>query len=395
MKYIILLADGMADRPIASLGNKTPLEAAHTPNMDMLASLSQVGMVKTLVEGYPLGSDVGNMTVLGINPNDHYTGRAALEAANMKIEMGTKDVAFRCNLVTIKDNAMLDYSAGHISTEEAKILIKLIDKKLGGPDFRFYPGKSYRHIMVTNSGETTKTIAPHDITGQEIEPNFPQGAKSKILIELMKNSAFLLEGHEVNTQRRALGKNPANMMWLWGQGKKMTVPSLKETFGISGAVISAVDLVKGIGVYLGMEVIEVPGATGYIDTNYEGKADYALKALKKHDFVYLHVEATDETGHNGDIKFKIQAIEDFDKKIVGRIVEGMKTFKDYKIMVTSDHSTPVEIRTHTAEPVPFLIYTSTKPVTNSISKHSEKAAMETGVKFENGWELFPYFINNK
>ncbi len=300
MKYIILLADGMADRPVEELGNKTPLEAANTPAMDELAKKSTAGMVKTQVEGYPFGSDIGNMTILGMDPHVYYTGRAPLETANMGINLEGNQVAFRCNLVTVKNNIMVDYSSGHITTEEAKVLIKLLDKKLGGKDYSFYPGKSYRHIMVMKGGDEVKTTPPHDISGQDITAYMPKGNKSKQLIQLMQDSVFLLDGHEVNIKRRADGKNPANMIWLWGQGKKMDLPKLKDKFGITGAVISAVDLVKGIGIIMGMDPIDVPGATGYIDTNYEGKAAYALRALKKNDFVFLHVEATDEMGHNGE-----------------------------------------------------------------------------------------------
>jgi len=393
MKYIILLADGMADRPLEELGGKTPLEAANTPAMDELAKKSAVGMVRTQVEGYPFGSDIGNMIVLGVDPHTYYTGRAPLETANMGVTLEGNQVAFRCNLVTVKNNIMVDFSSGHITTEEAKALIKLLDKKLGGKDYRFYPGKSYRHIMVMKGGEDLKTTPPHDISGQDIAQYMPKGNKSKQLIQLMQDSVFLLDGHEVNIKRRSDGKNPANMIWLWGQGKKMELPKLKDTYGLTGAVISAVDLVKGIGIIMGMESIDVPGATGYIDTNYEGKASYALKALRKNDFVYLHVEATDEMGHNGDVQGKIQAIEKFDSLIVAPIVEGMKKFGEYKIMVTSDHATPVKVKTHTGEPVPYLIFNPAKSLDSGLTGFTEKGVMEKqGMTFDKGWELFPYFI---
>ncbi len=393
MKYIILLADGMADRELNELGGKTPLEMAKKPNMNVLFKKSVAGMVKTLVPGYPLGSDIGNLSILGNNPTECYTGRAAMEAANLNIELKDRNVAFRCNLVTVKDNKMVDYSAGHISDKEAKVLIELIDKKLGGNDFKFYPGKSYRNLMVTRFGEDIKTYAPHDITGKDIENFLPKGPKSKLITQLMKDSQFLLEGHEVNIDRRAEGKNPANMIWLWGQGKKMPLPLLKEKYGLDGAVISAVDLVNGIGILMGMEVIKVPGVTGYIDSNLKGKAEYALRTLKKKDFVYLHVEATDEMGHNGDIAGKIATIEKFDTDIVGTIMEGMKNFKEYKIMITSDHATPISARTHTDEPVPFIIYDSTKEIINDIENYSEKAIREKSkLYFDRGWELFPFFI---
>ena len=395
MKYIILLADGMADRPIAEIGNKTPLEAANTPNMDLIFKKSICGMVKPLCDGLPLGSDVGNLSILGNDPHKYYTGRAAMEAANLGIELKQNEIAFRCNLVYVKDGKMMDYSAGHISTKEAKELIKLIDTKLGSKDIRFYPGKSYRHIMVMKGGENIKATAPHDIYGQEYEKYFPKGAKSTVLIQLMQDSQFLLEGHEINVQRRAEGKPPANMIWLWGQGKKLELPKLKDVYGLEGAVISAVDLVNGIGLSMGLEVINVPGVTGYIDTNFKGKVDYALKALKKKDFVYLHIEATDEMGHYGDVAGKIKSIELFDKEVVGPIFEGMKKFDEFKLMITSDHATPICARTHTDEPVPFFIYNSKKEHENLIDVLSEKEiADKSTLRFDNGWELLPFFIKN-
>ncbi|MCE5299930.1 MAG: cofactor-independent phosphoglycerate mutase [Spirochaetia bacterium] len=391
MKYIILLADGMADEPVAELGGKTPLEAANTPNMDALFSKSTYGTVNPLVKGFPLGSDVGNMTIMGNNPNEYYTGRAPMEAANMGIDLGPKDVAFRCNLVTVRSGIMLDYSSGHITTDEAKQLIKMIDKKLGSPDVRFYPGKSYRHIMVMKGGESVKATPPHDITGKPVADYWPKGAKAEVLKQLMEDSVFLLDGHEVNRSRRDAGKNAANMIWLWGQGKKLELPHMKDKWGLTGAVISAVDLVNGIGVSMGLDIINVPGVTGYIDTNYRGKAEAALKALGKKDFVYVHVEATDEMGHNGDIKGKIEAVEKFDTEIVGRIVEGLKDRKEYKIMVTSDHATPVKVRTHTAGVVPYMIYNSLKEENTAPVKYGE-TAVKNGKHFDRGWELFEHFI---
>ncbi|HDQ26468.1 MAG TPA: cofactor-independent phosphoglycerate mutase [bacterium] len=393
MKYIILLADGMADRPAEALGGKTPLEAADKPNMDRLFKMSEAGIVKPLVYGLPLGSDVGNMAILGFDPHKYYTGRAAMEAANLGIELSQGEVAFRCNLVYTKAGKMEDYSSGHITTKESKELIKLIDSKLGSKDFRFYPGKSYRHLMVAKGGENVKAAAPHDIMGQELEKNWPKGQKASELIRLMQESVFLLDYHEVNMNRRAEGKAPANMIWLWGQGKKLELPKLKDTYGLEGVVISAVDLVNGIGLSMGLEVINVPGVTGYIDSNLKGKAEYALKALKKKDFVYLHVEATDEMGHNGDPVGKKEAIEKFDFDVVGSVMEGMEKFGEYRIMITSDHATPSCCRTHTEDPVPYVIYDSANKKENTITAYSEKAIEESGAKkFENGWELFPYFL---
>lgn len=392
MKYIILLADGMGDLPVKDLSGKTPLEAAKTPNMDLLFTHSRSGMVNPLCKGFPLGSDIGNMTILGNNPNEHYTGRAPMEAANLGIELGPKDVAFRCNLVYVKSGKMADYSSGHISTDESKVLIKMLDKKLGSAEVKFYPGKSYRHIMVMRGGESIKAVPPHDITGQDITHYMPKGAKAELLVQLMNDSRLLLDGHEVNMQRRADGKNPANMIWLWGQGRKLDLPHLKDKYGLKGAVISAVDLVNGIGISMGLDVVSVPGVTGYIDTNFAGKAEYALKALKKKDFLYLHVEATDEMGHNRDIKGKIEAIEKFDSEVVSRIVEGMKAFGEYRIMITSDHATPVEAGTHTDDAVPFMIYDSSVNMDSPAEKYSEKAAAARGVNYATGWELFADFI---
>lgn len=395
MKYIILLADGMADRPIVEIGNKTPLEVAKKPNMEFIFKKSICGMVKPLCEGLPFGSDVGNLSILGYDPNKYYTGRAAMEAANLGIELKQNEVAFRCNLVYVKNGIMEDYSAGHITTKEAKELIKLLDSKLGNKDIKFYPGKSYRHIMVMKGGENIKTVAPHDIYGKEIEKYFPKGPKSSLLVQLMQDSQLLLEGHEINVQRRADGKPPANMIWLWGQGKKLELPKLKDIYGLDGAVISAVDLVNGIGLSMGLEVINVPGVTGYIDTNFKGKVDYALKALKKKDFVYLHIEATDEMGHNGDVQGKIKAIELFDSEVVGPIFEGIKKFGEFKLLITSDHATPIQLRTHSDEYVPFFIYNSKLEIDNSIEILSEQQIAEkSNLKFDKGWELFPFFIKN-
>jgi 2,3-bisphosphoglycerate-independent phosphoglycerate mutase len=392
MKYIILLADGMGDRPVDELQGRTPLEAANTPNMDALFKKSRSGMVTPLVKGFPLGSDIGNMSILGNDPHEHYTGRAPMEASNLGIELSDREVAFRCNLVTVKNGQMVDYSSGHISTEEAKTLIKMIDKKLGSDDVKFYPGKSYRHIMVMKGGENVKATPPHDITGKDIEEFMPKGAKAEILKQLMEDSQMLLDGHEVNMQRRSEGKNPANMIWLWGQGKKLDLKKLKDSYGLNGAVISAVDLVNGIGRAMGLEVVNVPGVTGYIDTNFSGKAEYALKTLRKKDFVYLHVEATDEMGHNGDIMGKIEAIEKIDKEVLGPIVEGMKDFKEYRILLTSDHATPVRVRTHTDDAVPFMIFDSRVQATQELEGFSEKTAAKTGLFFDKGWELFDNFI---
>ncbi|HBA27684.1 MAG TPA: cofactor-independent phosphoglycerate mutase, partial [Nitrospinae bacterium] len=334
MKYIILLGDGMPDYPIDELGGKTPLEYAKTPNMDFIAKNGTVGCVKTIPDGFPPGSDVSNLSILGYDPAKYYTGRAPLEAASIGVKLSPTDIAFRCNLVTLKptDSELImdDFSAGHISTEEAKELISAIDKKLGTEEIKFYPGVSYRHLMVWKNGSSDlKLTPPHDISSKNIKSYIPQGDRANILTELMNSSQMVLSNHKINKDRKNNGKNPANSIWLWGHGKAPTMPTLKERFNLTGSIIAAVDLMKGIGIYAGLTPIDVPGATGYIDTNYEGKADYALNELKEKDFVYLHVEAPDEAAHSGSLKNKIKAIEDFDKRVVGRILEGIKKFKEY------------------------------------------------------------------
>jgi 2,3-bisphosphoglycerate-independent phosphoglycerate mutase len=369
MKYIILLGDGMADKPVAQLGGKTCLEAADTPNLDQLASLGQVGMVHTVPPGFPPGSDVANLTVMGYDPRKYYTGRSPLEAASIGVELKPDDVAFRCNLVTLRITGksssgrpgrqaiMEDFSAGHITTQEGRLLIEEIDSKLGSDNIRFYPGVSYRHLMIWKGGmDKIECAPPHDIQDKDIQDWLPRGEGDETINKLMEASFYLLAAHPVNKARLENGKRQANSIWLWGQGRRPSMPTFREKYGLEGAMISAVDLAKGIGIYAGFEVIDVPGATGWIDTNYVGKAEHALWALKTKDIAYVHVEAPDEAGHTGDLKSKIRAIEDFDEFIVGNIIHGMKQFDEYRIMVLPDHPTPLEIRTHSNEPVPFIIY---------------------------------------
>ncbi len=405
MKYIILVGDGMADRPIPALGGKTCLQAAHTPNMDLLASLGEIGMVHTVPEGFSPGSDVANLSVLGYDPRKYYTGRSPLEAASMGVELGEADVAFRCNLVTLRVTAggssgrgrravMEDFSAGHISTEEARSLIEEIDAKLGRESIRFYPGVSYRHLMVWKNGrEKVECTPPHDIQDKDISDYLPRGEGDEILNELMEASYDILSAHPVNKARLEKSKRPANCIWLWGQGKRPSMPTFRQKYGLEGAVISAVDLTKGLGVYAGFEVINVPGATGWIDSNYVGKAEHALWALRSKDIVYLHVEAPDEAGHTGDVKNKIRAIEDFDEFVVGNIIHGMKQFDEYRILVLPDHPTPIEIRTHSAEPVPFIIYDSRREQRGQRLSFDETIAQsgDTAV-FKEGYRLMDYFL---
>lgn len=401
MKYIILLGDGMADRPHAELGGRTCLQAARTPNLDQLASLGRTGMVHTIPEGFPPGSDVANLTVMGYDPRKYYTGRSPLEAASIGVELGPHDVAFRCNLVTlrvsggaVRHTIMEDFSAGHISSEEARLLIEELDAKLGSDRIRFYPGVSYRHLMVWKGGsDGLECTPPHDIQDRDIQDYLPRGHGDDTINELMESSLEVLAEHPVNRKRTENGKRPANSIWLWGQGKRPSMPTFREKYGLDGAMISAVDLTKGIGLYAGFEVINVPGATGWLDTNYVGKAEHALWALKTKDLVYVHVEAPDEAGHSGELKNKLKAIEDFDELVVGNIIHGMKQFDEYRIMALPDHPTPIELRTHSNDPVPFVIYDNRNERRGEPVSYDEKLGeRKDALLFKEGWTLMDYFL---
>lgn len=374
MKYIVLVGDGMADYPIPELGNLTPLAAANIPNMDFIAKHGKCGIAKTVPDNMPAGSDVANLSIIGYNPEQYYSGRGPLEAASMGVALENDDIAFRCNLITEKEGTIADYSAGHISSEEARTLIEAVDAKLGNA-CKFHAGVSYRHLLVMKDGEKAQCTPPHDVTGQSVEDCLPRGEGSELLIALIRASKPILDKHEINIKRRKDGKNAANLIWLWGQGKAPAMPLFKDLFGVSGSVISAVDLLKGIGKYAGLDVINVPGATGYLDTNFSGKAAYALKSLENHDFVLVHVEAPDEAGHMGNIEAKIKAIEDFDEKVVGGMLNELGGFRDFRVMVLPDHPTPISVRTHTREPVPFAIYSSTESA-DYVDRFDELAAKE-------------------
>ncbi|WKZ32107.1 MAG: cofactor-independent phosphoglycerate mutase [Thermodesulfobacteriota bacterium] len=385
MKYIILIGDGMADAPIESLGGKTPLEAADTPNMDRLAGAGRFGLFRTVPDGFSPGSDVANLSVLGYSPAKYYSGRAPLEAASIGVKLGPSDIAFRCNLVTLieKDGStvMGDYSAGHISTEEAREMVLDLDRALSREGVRFYPGTGYRHLMVWGNGsKELKTVPPHDISDKATGPHLPKGEGADKLINLMRLSQDVLRDHPVNARRTAEGKKPATSIWLWGQGSAPAMPTLKERFGVNGAIISAVDLMKGIGIYAGLDVIKVEGATGYIDTNYKGKAEAALKALETRDLICVHIEAPDEAGHNGNLGHKLQAIEDFDLRIVGPVLEGARRLGPFAVMVLPDHPTPIALKTHTSDPVPFVLFRDGDE--GSPVKFSEKNAAATGLVIE-------------
>jgi 2,3-bisphosphoglycerate-independent phosphoglycerate mutase len=396
MKYIVLVGDGMADYPIKELGDKTPLEAGRTPNMDFIACHGILGKVKTIPEKTTPGSDVAIISILGYDPLKYYTGRGPLEAANLGVDLAADEVAFRCNLITANQDILVDYSAGHISSKEGAILIDFLNKKLASSRLRFYPGVSYRNLMVIRSDmdeglENITCRPPHDIIGMSISKNLPKAKSAEVLIDLMQQSRNILETHEINMVRIDLKENPANMIWLWGQGKKPDMPSFYERFGLSGCVISAVDLIKGLGKILGLEVIKVPGATGYYDTDYQGKAEAALKALRDKDFVFLHVEAPDEASHNGELREKITAIERFDHLVVGEILKALKRKKNFRIMVLPDHATPISVRTHTADEVFFGMY-GKDIIGKGFLGYNEKEAQKSSLSFEKGYELMDYFI---
>ena len=361
MKYVVLIGDGMADEPLEELGGKTVLQKANTPNMDYIARNGRAGLARTVPEGMHPGSDVANMSIIGYDPKKYYSGRAPLEAASMGIKIAGDDVAFRCNLITINDGLIADYSSGHITNAEAKELIETVDAKLGNTTFSFYPGISYRHLLVSKGalGSETQCTPPHDVIDQDRLLHMPVGKDSEVLSELIEASMPILENHPVNEKRIKEGKNPGNSIWLWGQGFAPAFPLFSDLYGLKGAIISAVDLVNGIGIYAGLDVIQVPGATGYLDTNYKGKGEYAMKALVDHDFVFVHVEAPDEAGHMGNLKAKIQAIEDFDEKVVGTVLKAAMEYSEaVTIMVLPDHPTPVARRTHTSAPIPFAVYST-------------------------------------
>jgi len=363
MKYIVLVGDGMSGRPLDELNGRTTLEVAEKPYMDAIVKNGKIGTSVTIPKGLTPGSDVANLSIIGYNPKKFYSGRGPFEAANMGVELESTDVAFRCNLITEAEDKVLDYSAGHISTKEAGVAIEAVDKALGTDKVKFYPGVSYRHLAVVKAVDTDeakklskiKCFPPHDITGKSVSKHMPSGEGFELLARLMKDSRSILSGLDVNRVRIDLGENPANMIWLWGQGMKPEMPPFEELYGARGSIISAVNLINGIGKIIGLDVITVPGATGYYDTNFKGKGEYALKSLENKDFVFVHVEAPDEAGHNGDIRAKITAIENFDKFVVGTIWEEFKARNDYRIMVLPDHATPIEIRTHARDPIPFAV----------------------------------------
>lgn len=403
MKYIVVLGDGMADYPIPALANKTPLQAANKPTIDSLAKHAQVGLCQTVPEGFKPGSDVANLSVMGYDPHECYTGRSPLEAVSIGIDLKDTDVTLRCNLVTLsdepryEDKTMIDYSAGEISTAEAEELISYLKKHFDNEKFTLYAGVSYRHCLVVDHGRTGHELTPpHDITGKPVKGHLPQGPDAKMYLDMMKRSAELLKNHPVNQARIAAGKNPANSVWFWGEGTKPKLANFEQKFGKKGAVISAVDLVKGIGILAGMKIIDVPGATGNYDTNFAGKAQAAFNELNHGtDFVYIHMEAPDECGHQGDIAHKIYSIEQISETVVKPLIEGLREAGEaFRILICPDHPTPISVRTHVSDPVPYLLYSSDEKYSSDVLSYDELSAKNTGIFVKQGWELMKKLFQN-
>lgn len=398
-KYVVILGDGMADEPIKELNNKTPLQVANKPTIDELTKKGEIGLVNTVPEGMSPGSDIANLSVMGYDPKEYYTGRSPLEAVSMGIEMKESDISFRCNLVTLteeesyENKRILDHSSDEISTEEAKELIDAVNEAFANEYIKFYSGVSYRHALIWNNGSTNvNLIPPHDILEKSIIDYIPKGDNSQEIFNMMKKSYEILNSHPINIKRRNRGLKPANSIWIWGEGKKPTLTSFEDKFGKKGSMISAVDLLKGIAIAADMNSIDVEGATGNIHTNYDGKAKACLDALNNgSDFVYVHIEAPDECGHRGELDNKIKSIELIDNKIVKPIVEGLEVKGyEFKIMILPDHPTPIAYRTHTSEPVPYIIYDSSKEI--SSSKTYDEFMAKDGNYFNKGHELMEYFL---
>ncbi|MBR6407133.1 MAG: cofactor-independent phosphoglycerate mutase [Clostridia bacterium] len=401
MKYVVLLCDGMADYPIEELGGRTPMEAANKPNMDRLAAKSYVGLAKTVPNGFPAGSDVANLSMLGYSPKEYYTGRSPLEAVSMGVQMDADDLAFRCNLVTLsdeenyRDKTMLDYCAGDISSSEAAQIIETVQEMLGDEVYSFYPGVSYRHCLKVKGGCADLPVftPPHDISLKPIREHIYKSESSRKLYELMEKSYSILKDHPVNVRRIAEGKNPANSIWLWGQGSKPDLDDFIDKFGLKGSIISAVDLLRGIGKSAEMATPEVEGATGYIDTNFEGKAYAAVDELSRgQDYVYIHVEAPDECGHRGELDNKIRSIEIIDNIMLPIILDALNEYDDYKIMIAPDHPTPLSTRTHARDAVPFMIYHK-KCEVQGVDNFCERTAKETGNYVEHAYDLTRIMMN--
>ncbi|MDH7568158.1 MAG: cofactor-independent phosphoglycerate mutase [Armatimonadota bacterium] len=397
MKFVVVLGDGMSDYPVDELGGRTPLQAAHKPAIDALARRGEVGLAVTIPSGMPPGSDTANLSVLGYDPRLYYTGRSPLEAASMGISLQEGEVAFRCNLVTLSDGepyaarTMLDHSADEITSAEAHALLQTVAQELDTPTRRFYPGVSYRHLLVwSNAPNHVRLAPPHDILGQEIGPYLPEG----VIGEMMRRSAVLLADHPVNRERRRRGLRPGNSIWIWGAGSRPGLPSFVDKYGLRGSVVAAVDLVKGLGVCAGLHPVHVPGATGTLHTNYRGKAEAALEELRRgQDFVYLHVEAPDECGHRQEVANKVKAIEQIDALVVRVLVDGLQNAgSDFRLLLLPDHPTPLSLRTHTHDPVPYLLYDSRRTPASAAPGYDEIIAAQSARRFDPGYRLMDYFL---
>lgn len=393
-KYVIIVPDGAADEPLEVFGGKTPLEAAETPNMDRISIEGRQGLVHTVPDGFEPGSDVAQMSLLGYDPARYYTGRAPIEAAARNIRLGMDDWVFRCNLVTIADGLMADHSAGHITTEEAGSLIQELQKHISDERISLYTGVSYRHLLVARGMDfDVRTYPPHDHIGKPVEKLLPRGKGADLLIQLMNQSQQLFAGHDINKVRQDLGENQVSSIWLWGQGKQARLDSFRKRYGLHGAAITAVDLVRGLAKLVGFDLIAVPGATGFLDTNYAGKGLAAIQALDEYDLVFVHVEAPDEAGHEGNAEAKKQAIEQVDQHVVGPILEALPRYDNWRLLLLPDHPTPVGTGAHSAAPVPFAM-TGTGVAGILHAGFSENNAAKAGLRIERGCELMEYFLKS-
>ncbi len=393
MKYCIIVPDGAADFPVAKLDGKTPLEAARTPNMDRAAREGLLGTTRHVPPRMRPGSAVAMMSVMGYDPIEHFPGRGPLEAADLGVEMGPRDWAIRCNLITAGDDTLVDFTAGHITSEEAAVLIETLNKELGSDVLTFHAGTSYRHILIYSGplSMAVETVAPHDIVGQSLSENYPQGENCELLVDLMERSRPVLEAHEINGVRRDLGQDPANMIWLWGQGQRPDLEDFQDRFGLSGCVISAVNLVRGTGRLVGWDVIEVPGITGYVDTDYAAKGRYAIDGLRTCGLVLVHIESPDETSHDGDLKGKIRAIEQIDRMIVGPVMALRDRGEELRVLVVPDHVTSVEDGKHKRDPVPFAMWGSGVGAASGFP-FAEAHALASEIEIEHGCDLMGEFV---
>ncbi len=398
VKYLMLIPDGMADQPLPDLHGKTPLEAARTPHMDRLACRGHVGWAQTVPDGMPAGSDVACLSLFGYDPQVYHTGRASIEAASHAIPLGEEDVVFRCNFVTVQNNRLSDYSAGHITTDEAQALIATLNQRFGSEECTFYPGVSYRNLLVArgHARDQIRCTPPHDIANQTITTHWPEGPEASWAQLLIRQSVEVLREHPVNVQRRKNRLPEATMIWLWGQGTRLNLPPFRTRFGVEGSVITAVDLVRGLGLLAGLKIVHVPGATGYFDTNYQGKAEYAVAALELHPFVVIHIEATDEAGHLGDYRKKVEAIEAVDRLVLGTLLKGLEERGwTYRLLIAPDHPTFVATRTHVSDPVPYLLVSSTDQGLSSVTAFHERAVREATDTVVPGHTLMEQLVHEK